>query len=244
MLLSAGVSGSVHVWYVVDTTGRVDMPSMKMESSHPLFASSIKAMLATVKLRQRAQPDRREELFVFSNANGAPPIQRIQQDTTADGVPRTTVGYPVLDTGAASTYDTTSLVEARRNVLSMIVDTIAAHFAGDKRPTFCLATPDTAAVRQLSAGGRRALPMAACPHTYTSMITTIDSLGRVVDPAPPGGIDPYLLSVVSVDPWTVDIVRVTVDVGHGTAGHRYLCGVGRDSKAIPVQCQVVRNWVS
>lgn len=244
ILLFAGVSGSVRARYVVDTSGRVDMKTLMTESSHPLFSSSVKTALVSARFDRRPQPDRREELFVFSNAKNAPPIEVAVRDSTPDGLPRTTVGYPSLDSNAASTYKATELIAAEEHVLSTIIDSIDANSPSQHQLTFCLADRDSAALRALSVAGRRAVALSKCPRTYGSMIARVDSLGHVVDPAPPRWIDPYRISIVSVDPWTAEIVRVIIDISQGTGGARHLCGIGRGAMTTPAKCVIVLQWAS
>lgn len=103
------------------------------------------------------------------------------------------------------------------------------------------AAPDARVIRDASGPRRRAVTLANCPRTYASMITHVDSLGRPVDPAPPGWVDPFILTVTRIEPWTRDVVVVTADLEQGTGGRQYRCGVRRAGAVWRADCVAGRS---
>ena len=78
MLRAAGISGSVRVQFVVDTTGRAELSSIRvMESSHELFTRSVIASLRQARFTPGEVSTRRvrtlvERSYRFDIAGGVP----------------------------------------------------------------------------------------------------------------------------------------------------------------------------
>lgn len=80
---------------------------------------------------------------------------------------------------------------------------------------------------------RRYIARTQCPHTYTSMIGKVDSLGRPVDRAPRGYVDPHHLEITVPGRWTNDRLDIEVSVAQGTRIDKYLC-LTRFRAGVPV----------
>ena len=258
ILRQAGVEGEVRIRYVVDTTGRVTPGTLTIEASkHEIFSNAVRAAVSEWKFVPAVRAGARiavlyEEVFAFRDTPGGPPGNDVvaMRDTTTEGMPRTTLGPAARDSLASGAYSLEDLREAQLSVLLVL----AGKVSGPKsaRPaTLCVslmrdsveAPPDAEAIRRLETSGRRVVAKRACPASYDSMITLLDSLGRVVDRRPPGYLDPYHLSVRRVEPWSRVLVLINGDVGHGLSGTNYRCGARRESGVWSATCDPVSAWV-
>jgi hypothetical protein len=97
----------------------------------------------------------------------------------------------------------------------------------------------------VSLGSQRTLlPHRACPKTYGSMVRTVDSLGRPVDPQPPGGyIDPYKLTVVGPVAVASDRAAVRILASQGTRFWLIYCDVPLPARRF-ASCGAVEEGVS
>ncbi len=67
-LLEKNVEGSTFVYYVVDTTGRVDTATIQVvRATHPQFAASVREALAQMKFRPAIQSSRKVRQWVEQN---------------------------------------------------------------------------------------------------------------------------------------------------------------------------------
>lgn len=100
-------------------------------------------------------------------------------------------------------------------------------------------------LQQLAEPHRRYISRAQCPRTYSSMIVTVDSRGRPVDPPPPPGyVDPHYLVIALPGRWTNDRLDVDVSLIQGTRTDTYLCFTRlRLGKAV-VACRYINTSMS
>lgn len=104
--------------------------------------------------------------------------------------------------------------------------------------------PELSDLRRLADPHRRYIPRTQCPRTYASMIALVDSLGRVVDHAPRGYVDPHYLQLVLPGEWTNDRLDIDVAIGQGTRIDKYLCFT-RFTAGVPVAaCRHVSTSIS
>ena len=257
ILRQAGVGGDVHVRYVVDTTGRaVPGTLVVVSSTHDLFALAVKKAVVTwtfAPARRGGAPIavRYEESFAFRDAPNAPPGTDVAaaRDTTVDGIPRTTFGQAIPDPAAVNAYTAEDLKEAQRSVLTLLADKMPPDTRNGPR-ALCVSLvsdglpgpSDTETLRRLQAPGRRVVTGRDCPRTYASMIMTVDSLGRPMDPPPPGRVDPHHLAVKLVAPWSRSTVLVEADLGRGMSRTHYRCGANRERGVWVASCR--ETWRS
>ena len=260
--LKEQTSGSVRVRYVVDTTGRPDMSTFAVvDATHKLFEVSVRNVLPSARftpgtLGGRKVPVRMEEAVVFN----APPGQglfalRAAHDTLADGVPRTIISGPPRDTAAASAMSPDELARVQWSVIERMMTSdneLSSQRSSSSNFTVCVklfrdgTPPSTHAerLRQASSLTRKVVDIKNCPPTYASPQMRVDSLGRRIDPTPPGWVDPHQIIVRSVKPWSGDAVSVEADVRQGTGGRRYQCGAERVGDVWQVTCRNVVSFVS
>lgn len=259
ILRQAGVGGDVRVRYVLDTAGRVVPGTLVIvQSKHDLFTSMVKAAVPGWTFTPALRSGKRiavlyEEFFVFRDQPGGPPDNDMVgvQDTTMDGIPRTTIGPAGLDSLASAAFSLEDLKEAQLSVLLVLAGNVRLSQTG-RVPTLCVsfrregveAPADVATLRRLEAPGRRVVAKRDCPETYASMIVQRDSLGRLVDGRPPGSVDPYYLSVRRVEPWSRVLVLVDAAVGQGLGGRNYRCGTRRANSVWSATCTLISGWMS
>jgi hypothetical protein len=269
ILRSGEVSGEVRVHYVVDATGHAVPSSFVVEkSSHELFTAAVKITLvksvfSPAQLHGRRVAIRREEVFVFrappdhSPSHAAPkdatyaafPVLTVAHDSTSDGVPRTVIEFIPPARAPNVKFSRDELLAAQRAVLAAVAPAPAQPgFSDVSIVTLCVsirrdavsAPADVETLRGLLRPGRRAVAPRDCPRTYSSMVNVVDSLGNPMNPAPPGWVDPYSLSVSDVEGWARDLVLVSGEVGHATGERGFVCRVKRVASQWTAECQ--RTW--
>jgi TonB family protein len=259
ILRQAGIEGEVHIRYVVDTSGHVAPGTlMIVASKYDLFSTTVKAAAPEWRFVPAVRSGARiavlrEELFVFRDTPGGPPDNDVEavRDTTTEGMPRTAIGPARRDSMAARAYSPEDLMDAQLSVLLVLAARMPSGEKSARAPTLCVslmrdgveAPADAEATRRLEAPGQRVVAKRDCPPSYDRMIVSSDSLGRVVDPRPPGYVDPYHLSVRRVEPWSRVLVLIHADVGHGLSGTNYRCGARRESGMWSATCHATSAWV-
>jgi hypothetical protein len=103
---------------------------------------------------------------------------------------------------------------------------------------------DAALLRGLAGPGLRPVAPRDCPRTYTTMIVQVDSLGRRVDPPPPGWVDPHRLSLIGTVPISGVQVMVDMEIWVGTSGSRQRCLARRNGVTWTAVCVVTRRMNS
>ena len=239
ILSQAGVEGRVHVSYVVDTTGRVVRSSFKaLASSHDLFTHAVR--IAVVEHRfgmpRRAGvrvPVRVEEVITFSFVPHVATLPaaavKFSVDTaghfattvTAPGPSAASVPFDSMNAPRLTAADDSAIYVA-------VVDLLLRQHEGPPPPAaFCVhlnrASPNAEFVDRWQRPGRRVVPAANCPPTYTSMIA------RPSDDRPKGYVDPIGISILRPRGWATDVAALEASVGQGTVTHYYRCEVSRDA---------------
>jgi TonB family protein len=247
LLRNVAVAGVVRLQFTIDASGRPQPASLvAVGSAHPMLVSAataaVKAWTFEPALRgSEAVAVRYEQIvrFVSSLDPDAPeldvPIQ--SRDTTSDGVPRLTVGTPERDPGAILRFSNEELFAAQRAVLLALAPEPIADSTGKARVVMCLSrirggqeeAADDEMLRALTLPGRRAVIPRDCPQPFT---------GRLWDAtrAPPGWIDPYIMTPVHLDAWTHDVLIVDVIVDHASVAREYRCSVARSSSGWRPKC--------
>ena len=256
MLLQAGVSGTVRVRFVVDTTGHVRSdPRMEvLAATHDMFAFAVQEAVR----RWSFEPGRRagrpvavqfEQVFEFNtppDVDELPAVPVVTHTDAADGVPRMVIGTHPSDPVAASSLSPSDLLDAQRATLLRLAPAPIADSSGRPRVTVCptvmrdgVPVPgDSATLATLTAPGRRAAIPRDCPRTYASMI--YDPKKR----PPRGWIDPYALVVTHMLPWNADAVLIRAEVEQGTGARLYRCTVTRDGATWRPMCHLSGGRVS
>lgn len=142
-----------------------------------------------------------------------------------------------------------ALSPIEQQLIAAAVDSIAARWPDST--ALCLgvlggpAGPELPSDDLLHALRTRQQPVsiAGCPRTYASMITHVDSLGRVVDLRPPGYVDPYALTVGRPQFARDSYGWVHARELQGTAGRAYLCTVQYYRAQARAFCETVRQWI-
>lgn len=103
---------------------------------------------------------------------------------------------------------------------------------------------EPADLSRLAEPRRRYIARTKCPRTYTSMIATVDSLGRPVNLAPHGYVDPHYLLFQLPGRWTNDRFDITVNVVQGTRTDSYLCFTRLSARGPVAACRYIRTALS
>ena len=252
MLRQARASGSARLSFVVDTNGRVDLKSVSvLEAPHELFSVAAKMVLNRWRFAPALKngvpvATRVDQVFDFrlSPIGEAPPqpIRVLARDTTADGVQRIRFGEMDRDPNAGSRFTSNDLLAAQRTALLSVAPAPVTDSRDRPLVTVCVTMMDGAAKQDadsatlagLTVLGRRAVGPQQCPKTYGGMILRLDR--------PKGWVDPYIMTVERVLPWTDDMVAVTIDVWQGAAGDMYRCSVPRVGGS--PNCLRIRSMIS
>ena len=247
LLRNVAVTGVVRLRFTIDASGRPQPASLvTVGSAHPMLMSAataaVKAWTFEPALRgSEPVAVRYDQIirFVSSLDPDAPeldvPIQ--SRDTTADGIPRLTVGTPERDPGAILRFSNEELFAAQRAVLLTLAPEPSADSVGKARVVMCLSrmrggqeeAADDEMLRALTLPGRRAVIPRDCPQPFT---------GRLWDTTrpPPGWIDPYIMTPVHLDVWTRDVLIVDVIVDQASMAREYRCSVARSSSGWRTKC--------
>ena len=250
MLLEAGVSGTVRVRFVIDTTGRVGSREgfQVLASSQDMFVQSIRNAMPKWSFEPGFRNGRSvavwfEQVFDFrAPPNADSPLDEtvaLRVDTVSDGAPRTLIGTRGRDSVEAARFTQSDLVDAQRTTLLTLAPAPIADSAGRARVTVCPTVirdgrqvpGDSGTLAALAAPGRRAVVRRDCPRTYASMI--YDERNR----PPRGWIDPYLMVVTHLVPWNAETVLIRAEVTQGTGSYIYRCTVTRTAAAWHPACR-------
>jgi hypothetical protein len=229
------VEGEVFAQYEVDTSGRALIQSLRItRSTHVLFTNAVRNVLP----RLRFEPPRRlgipvrvrvEEIVTFKHGGGE--VWRLSAGTLPEfGVDSTGVLRTIIAAWIA--YDS---IEAprltREDSLEIYVQTVDWVRRNDSdttsRVSFCVEARGAELpgmfFERWTARDRPVVPKDRCPRTYTTMVAPRDST-RI---APPGWIDPHIITLHNVRPWARDLVVLEATVWQGTAGRGLICQVSR-----------------
>jgi protein TonB len=252
ILQQAGMSGTVRAAFVVNVAGRVEPTSVLVaDSAHVLFATAVKEALRAWRFEPGVKDGRPvairwEQIFSFSlpRDSDVPLIDAVvlARDTAPDGLPRIVVGVPTRAPEAILLFNNRELLAAQRNAFAVIAPAPLTDSAGRPRVTMCLTinrgtqefAADTATLRALAAPGRRATIPRDCPPTYAMKMYD-------TQPAPPGYIDPYIMSVSSISAWNADILLTEVEVSQAAATTSYRCWATRGTPAWRTTCRPNRR---
>jgi hypothetical protein len=249
ILRQAGVSGVVRVSYVVDTTGRLQIPHTVLERTHELFATSFR----NASPRYRFAPPTRngvavrvlvEEVVEFV-APSEPGLVQLGRPVLFHGVDSTGTlvtridAYPPRDEGGVLEFSGADSAD----VIVAALTAIAARDSVPPPAAHCLTIDTTAFGASIWSLVRTSnpsfVPASRCPATYTTMVAD-PRLG----PRPTGWIDPVKLEVQSLTLWARDHVLVRVQRYQGTWGSDVVCEVLRsDTTWGGGACVTVRQWL-
>jgi hypothetical protein len=158
----------------------------------------------------------------------------------------------VVSAQGAPARSTDELAAAQRSVTVLLANEVRADSITTPEITLCIAfrrdgrsvPADSVTLAMTSRSGRRAVAPDHCPRTYDSMIATLDSSGRPIDARPRGWIDPYRLTVTSIESRSRDLMVIAVDVTHGMAGHRFQCTTRRrEVESWSATCNRTASWL-
>jgi hypothetical protein len=260
ILSQAGVAGEFRVRYLIDSAGRAVPSSMTtLHSTHNLFTAAVKGTLGSWTFTPAVHGGRPvavlyDEVFKFEVTRAAPPLVEaaVRRDTTAEGIPRTTLGRRDADPAAAGLWSVADREEAQRYALTSLAEKIPVRDDGQQR-VMCVrilrdgvpAPADPATLARLTSPGQKAVAEGPdCPPTYASMFAMVDSNDRIIERGPPGWVDPHHVSVSLIVPWSLEVVLVESAVSKGMGGIRYRCGVRRDGSDWRTACRILYARVS
>ena len=254
ILVSANVEGEVVLEATIDTTGRIDLRTLKVRrETHALFTYAVRASMSAwwfVPARVAGAPVRargvlRVEFLLPSNDS-------IPREAVVGPARETRTGLDVALGWRAPAYDPPATVDTTR-LYGLIAAIARSHGTVDTPRALCLEwwqsteqrEPPAALIDYLRRRGAPRLPRSRCPPTYTSMILQLDSLGRPVGP-PPGAVDPQILSIGELRPWTKDLFVFRYSVWVGTSGEGGHCQGRWDASAGEwrISCGGLRRYVS
>jgi TonB family protein len=231
LLLSADVPGEVVLEATIDTIGRLDFQTLKVRrETHALFTSAVRAAIPAwrfVPARIAGTPVRARGVlrveFLLPSEDSMP------REAVVEPPRETRTGLNVSLGWRTPAYDPPSAVDPTR--LYGLIAAIARSHGTDSSPrALCLVweraadqrEPPAALIAYLRDHGTPRLPRSRCPPTYESMILRLDSLGRPVG-RPPGTVDPQVLSISELRPWTNDLFVFRYSVWVGTSGEGARC---------------------
>jgi len=248
---SVGVEGEVHLRYVVDTDGRISVPSLEvLRSTHEIFTTAVKRATAL----QRFEPPRRagvatsvavEAVVMFVNPiPDWKPNRKVQ--VTRDSIDA--IDRPVtIVSGSAPRDSTKAPVLAGADSLEiyeLVTEELMRLETVWKPPaTWCVdlvgRVPPDDMVARWRRGERRVFAMADCPRTYASMAP-----GPSDPKPPPGWIDPLHIRIDDLAGWAEDMALVTARTYQGHSGRTSKCLVTREAgKWTQVFCvETQQSW--
>jgi len=249
IMRQAGVETEARVEFVVDSSGRPDLTTVRIRAGHELFASMIKAALA----RTRFEPPRRDglpvkvlvnEVVEFRHAGGVNLHLVSERSPSSVGVDstgmlRTVVSaYVPPDSAAAPRLSD----DERWNVYQVVAEHLMQN--EQRRPSgFCIRVnrepPPARFFRRWSAAKEVVVPYDRCPRTYTSMIASPDTRR-----APPGWVDLVHIDMDALRPWARNVVILDVQYSQGTITHQYQCEVVRTADEWDAGCIHIRTLIS
>jgi hypothetical protein len=259
VLLQSETSGIVRATWVVDTGGRARPATFTvLDASHELLAQSLRNTVPGWRFSAAMRGGRRvaaryEEVFQFE-AMGAtvhpPPVPLLRSDSTADGTPLTVIGWVERDPSGAAALGESDVRAAQR--ASFLEATKSRRPAGGPDVVVCVGTmrdgervsADAGLIRGLAGPGLRSVGVHDCPRTYQTMFVHVDSLGRRVDPPPPGWVDPHHLSLLRTAPVSGEYVLVDMEIWVGTSGSRQRCLARRNGGTWTAVCLVTARMSS
>lgn len=254
ILLSANVAGEVVLDATVGTDGHVDLRTLKVRrETHTLFTNAVRASLPG----WRFLPARIADTAVRSRG-----VLRFQFVLPSDhAIPREPVGGQALETRwgmdvavgwRTPVYDPPRTVDATR-LYGVIAAIARIHEAVGGRRPLCLewrqsaerSEPPSTLIEYLREHGAARVPLSQCPRTYSNMILQVDSLGRPTG-RPAGAVDPQILSISDLRPWTKDlfVFRYSVWIGNGGEGGDCQAQWDENADNWQISCADVRHFVS
>ena len=250
ILRQAGVAGEVHVQYVVDTTGRALVPSLRvLRSTHELFSTAVRNNLPR---RRFGLPRRQgigvrariEEVISFRHDGGTVyprfAIPPVAFDVDSTGLLRTTVAAHII----ADSLQAPRLTEQDKWAIYAAVTEYFIRHEVTKPSAFCIVAnggdPPPTVLERWRFTDSALVPISRCPPTYARMFRTPG------DPiAPPGYQDPVSLDLRVLLPWARDLVVLEVRKSSGMARSEYSCQVSRRSDGwTEVGCYETRASIS
>jgi len=137
-----------------------------------------------------------------------------------------------------------------QQLMAAAVDSIAAEWKDST--SLCIEIGDSAAVPGAPSDGllralrtrQKPVRAAECPPTYTHMISIVDSLGRPLNPAPPGYVDPHILTVSRPRFEDDSAGWVHVVARQGTRGDVYKCATQYLRGRAVAVCRLIRSKMS
>lgn len=230
LLRSANYSGDALIEATIDTSGRVDLTTMKVRrETHQLFINAVRASMAAwrfVPARTAGSPVRARGVF---HVEFLLPHDSIPRDSIVEPPHATLTGLDFAVGWRTTPYDPPATVDTMQ-FYDLIAAIARAHAASDTTRELCLAwqqsarqsEPPAALIDYLRDHGAPRLPPSRCPPTYAIMVLRLDSLGRPVG-RPPGTVDPQLLTISELRPWSKDLFVFRYSVWIGTGGNSAPC---------------------
>ena len=254
VLMSANVAGQVVLEATIDTSGRVDFWTLKvLRETHASFTSAVRASIPAwwfVPARVDGKPVRARGVLHVEFL--MPAHDSIPRNAVVGLAQETRTGLDVALGWRTPAFDPPTTVDTTR-LYDLIAAIARRHEPVGATRARCLEWQQSSAQREPPAAlidylrdhGAPRLPPSRCPPTYTSMFQLVDSLGRPI-PHPSGAVDPQVLFIDDLRPWTKDlfVFRYSVWVGmRGEGGH---CQAQWDAGTSEwrISCPGVRHYVS
>lgn len=230
--------------FVVDTTGRIDMSTVKIvEPSDGADPLRLRSSLP----RMRFEPAQRgstlvrvqlDEWMVFVVTPGDLPPMPVRRDTTALGIPRSIIGQPLPDSAGAAALKVLDVMEAQSAAVLHSLDNSVDNV--NSTMTACVVfsirnqrvVPDSQMSKSMSTQKVNIVAGTKCPPTYASMVYN----PRM--PRPPAGyVDPYRFSFQKVQLWSADQIHFEMLREHGMGRLPSSCSARRTNGRWTASCR-------
>ncbi len=258
VLEESGVGGTVHVQFVVDTTGRVHPANVVVRlSPNDVLTQSVTNVVSRwrftpASIGGRVTSDTVDLLVDFVPTPSA--LYFLQPTLVAReslgprrwkmtiGIATQSTPTPVADSLhlaiATAVLDTVLASNPVNAAYPPRIACIALRMSGVEQP------PPLALLRALSNRNYTAVAARRCPPTFGSMVRIQSADGRPPAPDPPGE-DPWTFTVFAPAKYG-SAVAVDVELAHATMGSRYHCAAIQDvtrSNGWRARCKVGEMWV-
>lgn len=260
MMRGTGENGTVLTRIVVDTTGRFQLPPLRVvRTGHQVFEIAVKNSLPRWRFlpavsRGQLVPDTLDILVTFQGPNlPAALFEFVEVERTS---PKT--GRWEFVVGAPARDSTASLPDSAAQIASAIsmLDTLLAEIVRTNNQSpdrvACVSVDLTGHAQELAVpnlvqlrrNGIAVMNNSRCPRSFASAVFFVDPVSKrsVIPP----GEDPFELQIRKLQPFSLSAVSATATISYGLETSEYACFASRDSTTLTgwrARCARTRYWI-